>query len=432
MSGTLPDWLPHLPSGWNVKPFYTVMQERSQPNSALAETRVLSLSYGRVIDRDVDNNFGLLPASFEGYNIVEPDDIVMRLTDMQNDQRSLRTGRVVEKGIITSAYVTVTPGELLAPKFAHYLLHGYDLAKVYYGMGGGLRQSLKYADLKRMPVVVPPPEEQERIANFLDEQAARIDALIAEKERLVDRISELRDSEFSRVLTLGLRQEVETYPTGNPALPEIPAGWKLSRLKWVCSLLRDGTHTPPPRVDVGVPLLSVRNVQNGEFTFLPDDSLISEEDYLELNRSFEVRQGDVLLAVVGATMGKVAEVRDMGRPFQIQPSLAVMRPKPSEIGPTLLAAAIRAEYFQSLLWQNTGFSAQPGTYLGALADFPIPVPPHEEQSEIVAHLSRKGRDFENLIQHTVEHISRLREYRSSLISAAVTGQLDISTFKVAA
>ena len=272
----------------------------------------------------------------------------------------------------------------------------------------------------------PPPSEQERIANFLDDKAARIDALIAEKERLVERIAEMRNSEFSNAITFGLRPGVKTCFTENPALPEIPVGWKLSRLKWVCSLLRDGTHTPPPRVDVGVPLLSVRNVQKGEFTFLPDDSLISEADYLELNRSFEVRQGDVLLAVVGATMGKVAEVRDMGRPFQIQRSLAVMRPKESEIGATLLAAAIRSEYFQNLLWQNTGFSAQPGTYLGALADFPVPIPPLKEQQEIVAYLARKKRDFDNLTEHTFAHIARLREYRSSLISAAVTGQMDIS------
>ena len=147
MSGFLDDWLPPMPQNWRVQPLFTVATERVQPNTGFRESRVLSLSYGKVVERDVESNFGLLPETFESYNIVEPNDIVMRLTDLQNDQRSLRTGQVTEQGVITSAYVTIVPSADLTPRFAHYLLHGYDLAKVFYRMGGGLRQSLKYADL---------------------------------------------------------------------------------------------------------------------------------------------------------------------------------------------------------------------------------------------------------------------------------------------
>jgi len=183
-----------------MKPFYCVFTERNQPNVGLTVDKVLSLSYGRIVERDVESNHGLLPASFEGYNIVEPQDIVMRLTDLQNDQRSLRTGQVEERGVITSAYVTVTPAAEIKPRFAHYLLHGYDLAKLFYRMGGGLRQSMKFDDLKRMPVVLPPPADQQRIANFLDEQTARIDALIAEKELLICRLEEWRQAWLSSEL----------------------------------------------------------------------------------------------------------------------------------------------------------------------------------------------------------------------------------------
>jgi len=200
MSAQLADWLPPLPSGWSMKPFYCVFTERNQPNVGLTVDKVLSLSYGRIVERDVESNHGLLPASFEGYNIVEPQDIVMRLTDLQNDQRSLRTGQVEERGVITSAYVTVTPAAEIKPRFAHYLLHGYDLAKLFYRMGGGLRQSMKFDDLKRMPVVLPPPADQQRIANFLDEQTARIDALIAEKELLICRLEEWRQAWLSSEL----------------------------------------------------------------------------------------------------------------------------------------------------------------------------------------------------------------------------------------
>jgi len=278
---------------------------------------------------------------------------------------------------------------------------------------------------------LPSRDTQAAIANFLDQQTAGIDALIAEKKRLVERLQELKRAQLGQ-LAVGLDSGRPLKETGHPALPLIPRSWTLSRLKWVCSLLRDGTHQPPPRVDEGVPLLSVRNVQEGNFTFLPDDSFISEEHFLELNRSFDVRQGDVLLAVVGATMGKVAVVPAMGRTFHIQRSLAVARPRLDLTMSELLAAQMRSEYFQQLLWQNTGFSAQPGIYLGALGDFPIPIPPEEERGQIVAALSERASKVDTLVHHVRGHLHRLTEYRSSLISAAVTGQLNISEYKEAA
>ena len=266
---------------------------------------------------------------------------------------------------------------------------------------------------------------QERIANFLDEKTARIDALIAAKESLSHRMSELYQAEVTYLVTRGVLPGVELKPTGHPAISEIPDGWILSRVKWACTLVRDGTHQPPARVEQGVPLLSVRNLQAGEFNFLPDDSKISEADFLELNRSFDVRQNDVLLAVVGATMGKVAVVGEMDGPFHIQRSLALLRPRLEMLSSELLAAQIGADFFQKFLWQNTGFSAQPGTYLGELANFPVLVPPPMERRKIVDLLKEKKVAFNTMRVHVKTHIDRLREYRSSLISAAVTGQLNI-------
>ncbi|MFP3366291.1 restriction endonuclease subunit S, partial [Pseudoalteromonas sp. SIMBA_148] len=100
---------------------------------------VLSLSYGNIIKRDVDTNFGLLPESFNTYQIVDVGDIILRLTDLQNDKRSLRVGLAKEKGIITSAYLKLKPKDRLDSVFAYRLLHSYDTTKVYYGLGGGLR-----------------------------------------------------------------------------------------------------------------------------------------------------------------------------------------------------------------------------------------------------------------------------------------------------
>lgn len=145
--------------------------------------------------------------------LVQPGDIVFRLTDLQNDKRSLRSAIVEQKGIITFAYLAVEPKGAL-PKYLHYLFRSYDASKVFYSMGGGLRQSMKFDDLKRMPTILPPLVEQSKIVTFLDHETAKIDTLVAEQQWLIDLLKEKRQAVISHAVTKGL----------NPAAPVKPSG----------------------------------------------------------------------------------------------------------------------------------------------------------------------------------------------------------------
>ena len=113
---------------------------RRHKNTGMQEDNLLSLSYGRIVNKDIDTAEGLLPESFETYQIVDPGNIVMRLTDLQNDKRSLRQGFVTQRGIITSAYDALEVGKKHDPRFWFYVLLALDLAKYYYSLGGGVRQ----------------------------------------------------------------------------------------------------------------------------------------------------------------------------------------------------------------------------------------------------------------------------------------------------
>ena len=144
-------WIGSLPVDWTTKPLFAVMRAARRSNAGMIEDNLLSLSYGRVVRRDIDSLDGLLPDSFETYQIVEPNDIVFRFTDLQNDQRSLRSARVTERGIITSAYTAATPVGI-DQRYAAYLMRAYDTSKVFYGLGGGVRQSLNFADVRRSPL----------------------------------------------------------------------------------------------------------------------------------------------------------------------------------------------------------------------------------------------------------------------------------------
>jgi type I restriction enzyme S subunit len=227
------EWIDRIPTHWEVCPLFTIAREKDQRNRGNQMENVLSLSYGKVINRDVTDNFGLLPESFETYQIVLPGDIVLRLTDLQNDKRSLRVGLVREPGIITSAYVSLEMYRDIGPAYGYYLLHGYDVTKVFYGFGAGVRQTMKFEDLKRLPILKPPPSEQRAIAVVLDRETAKSDALVAKKERLIELLQEKRAALITRAVTKGLDPNVPMKDSGVEWLGAIPAHWEMKRLRHV-------------------------------------------------------------------------------------------------------------------------------------------------------------------------------------------------------
>ena len=188
------EYVGDIPAHWNIFPVYHYFGERKNKNSLGKENNLLSLSYGRIIRKDINSNGGLLPESFNTYNIIEAGDIVIRPTDLQNDKRSLRTGLVREHGIITSAYIALKPITQLNSGYYHYLLHAFDIMKVFYNMGNGVRQGLNYSEFSRLMVFEPPIEEQDAIVLFLDDRCDQINAIISDKKEQLETLEEYKKS----------------------------------------------------------------------------------------------------------------------------------------------------------------------------------------------------------------------------------------------
>lgn len=187
-------WVGMIPAHWPVHPVYTYFGERKNKNRFGVEDNLLSLSYGRVIRKDINTSDGLLPESFNTYNIVETGDIIIRPTDLQNDKRSLRTGLVKEHGIITSAYIDLCPIKKVDSRYFHFLLHAYDVMKVFYNMGNGVRQGLNYSEFSRLMVFEPSYDEQVAIADHLDAKCAEIDDTIAQKQEQLSTLEAYKKS----------------------------------------------------------------------------------------------------------------------------------------------------------------------------------------------------------------------------------------------
>lgn len=195
------EYVGYIPSSWEIHPVYYYFGERKAKNYALKEQNLLSLSYGKIIRKDINTNGGLLPASFNTYNIVETGDIIIRPTDLQNDKRSLRTGLVTEHGIITSAYIDLMPIGDINSEYFHYLLHAFDAMKVFYNMGNGVRQGLNYSEFSKLMIFAPSRKEQDDIVAYLKDTCTAIEETIALKKEQLETLEEYKKSVIYEYVT---------------------------------------------------------------------------------------------------------------------------------------------------------------------------------------------------------------------------------------
>lgn len=195
-------WIGMIPEHWEVRRLSQVAYEHFISNKNIHHQNLLSLSYGRIIRKDINTTEGLLPASFDTYQVVERGNIVLRLTDLQNDQKSLRVGLVREEGIVTSAYVCLgISNNSIAPEYLYNTLHSYDIKKLFYSMGGGLRQNLNWQGLKKIDIPLPPPEEQKAIVSYIEDKCNKINSLITELEGEIEYLKEYKQKLIADCVT---------------------------------------------------------------------------------------------------------------------------------------------------------------------------------------------------------------------------------------
>ena len=195
------NWIGEIPEYWEEKRLSQVATEYFVSNKMVHHQNLLSLSYGKIVRKNINTTEGLLPASFDNYQVVDDGIIVLRLTDLQNDHKSLRVGLAHEEGIVTSAYLSIKPRENITSEYLYEQLHCNDLHKVFYGMGDGLRQSLNWQGLKNLPIVVPPLTEQRAIVDYISSATSKIDKLISEKTKEMEYMKELRQRIISDAVT---------------------------------------------------------------------------------------------------------------------------------------------------------------------------------------------------------------------------------------
>ena len=275
--------------------------------------------------------------------------------------------------------------------------------------------------------------EQERIANFLDDKTARIDALISEKEQLVRSLEEYQYSYSSRLMTRGLDERVKTATNSFPEVGNVPAHWTVTPLKFLGEV-RSGVAKGKDLGDkdtVTLPYLRVANVQDGyvDLSTVLDIEVSSSEATRYL-----LRKGDVLMNEGGDNdkLGRGAVWQGQIEPCIHQNHVFAVRladPELADWVSRFTSTHAARTYFFLRSKQSTNLAS---INQSNVRELPIPMPPDAERRAVMAELQRIAKSTTALIEHAVEHITRLREYRSSLISAAVTGQLTFNELEVTA
>ena len=402
-------WDAKVPSHWEVHPGLAVLAENRRKNDGLIESQVLSLSYGRVVVKPVEKQRGLVPDSYESYQILVPGDIVVRPTDLQNDQASIRVGHVKDRGIVTSAYIGLRARGSWSDAYAYHYLAVVDSSKRIYGMGSGLRQQLGWPDLKRMPCLVPPPEEQAAIVKYLAHANARIDKAIAAKRRLIALLEEQSS---------GLRDQV--LRSGD---------WPRRRLKTLLDRVDQGVSPQAENQEPGPGewgVLKSGCVNGGSFRA---DQVKRLPDGFAIPEAMSVREGDLLVSRANGSphlVGSVARVSGLKHQAILSDKTFRLIPSPT-VDADFLALSMNAQAYRQQV--RTAISGAEGLAnnlpLSALKTFELVIPPLQVQRELVRMVEEEVSTLRLTMNRVTSEIALLQEFRTRLVADVVTGQVDV-------
>jgi type I restriction enzyme, S subunit len=294
---------------------------------------------------------------------------------------------------------------------------------------------LTIGTLNSFQVPFPPFSEQQAIVKFLDRETERIDRLVKRKRELIERLKERRTALISRTVTgglspadariAGLPENLIFKPSGLDWLGDIPAHWKPTPLKHiVVTPITDGPHTTPEFVPMGIPFVSAEAVWGGRIHLDAIRGFISSEDHAEYSQKYSPQKNDIYVVKSGSTTGKVA-INHLLEDFSIWSPLAAIRCDEQTALPAFIFFALSSDYFQGLVRVSWSFGTQPNIGMEVLENLIVILPPLAEQAAIAEYLNKETARLDGLVTNVEAAIERLQEYRTALITAAVTGKIDV-------
>lgn len=419
-------WLQKQPSHWRLKrlKFSTNLinnkvSVEDSPLPYLGLEHIESWT-GRKIDGEISNSEGLASSFVAGdvlFGKLRPYLAKVHLAQ--------------QAGLISSEALVVRSKDELHAEFLKYYMLSRDFINIVDSSTYGSKMPRASWDfIGNLPVLLPEVEEQRSIARFLDFKTAQIDALIAKNNSLLDKLAEKRTALISHAVTKGLDPSVPMKNSEVAWLGAVPAHWKVIPIKFSLDMpITDGPHSTPQFYDDGIPFLSAESVKNDRLDFSRRRGCISEDDHAFFSKKYKPKFGDVYMVKSGATTGAVARVETHDE-FNIWSPLAVLRPHPEKSITDYLFYVLKSKPFFYSVELSWSYGTQQNIGMGVISNIRIALPPIEEQQQICRHLAPLLRTIEAQKAKVDSVVERLREYRSAIITNAVTGKIDVRGFEI--
>lgn len=424
------EWLGEVPEGWGVGKFRHQFRESHEKIESDVVGSMLSVSGYRGIEvKDYDDeNRRRLDEELVGYRIVRPGQLVVNT--MWLNYAGLGVSEF--EGHVSPAYRSYDFRHAVDRRYFHHLLRSSIYVQGYTRLLTGIRPNslqMSREDLMDFPMVLPPPSEQTAIAAFLDQETAKIDALVAEQRQLIDLLREKRQAVISNAVTKGLNPDAPLKPTGIDWLGDVPEGWEVCQLKRVFKQVDYGISDSLSS-EGAIGILRMGNISEGQVVLddlkytdeVPSDLMLAKDDLL-FNRTNS-------LDLIGK-VGRFEPLDDSKISFASY--LVRLRLKDEAGSPRFFAyllntPAILSEARANALVAIGQCNLNPTRY----GQFWIALPPKAEQDAIANHLNGQTAKIDSLTATAETAITLLQERRAALISAAVTGKIDVRHISPAA
>ena len=410
-------WIGAIPSHWQVKRLGSFFTENTEKNTNLISTDAYKFNYGFLVKKNEDINSQDVIETYKKYTILRKNDIVINGLNLNYDFVSQRVAQSFHIGIITSAYLVLSPREQICSPYYCYLLKAMDTMKLFHGMGSGIRLTLSYKDLKNKPLPLPPKAEQEAIVKYLDKKTEQINQYIRLQEQQIQGLQELKQSIIARTVTRGLDPKAPLRPSGIAWIGAIPSHWQVKRLKKQINFINGYAFDSNLfKIDGDTPVIRIGDIVDGKISY---NNTIGV-NYNSSLSSFEIKPNDILIAMSGATVGKtgIASFSDRG---YINQRVGIIRTQKYRY----IYYALNSNKFEQYIQLKSNGAAQPNISSSLIQDYPILLPPVEEQEAIVKYLDEKTEQINLLISKTEASIALMKEFKQSLIADAVTGRINV-------
>lgn len=412
-------WNKTVPSHWKVHRGKNVFYNKKTLNTSYESDNVLSLTLKGVINNNIDNPIGLVPKDYATYQVFNKNDLVFKLIDLENYKTS-RVGIVHEKGIMSSAYIRLVNKVDICYRYYYYLYYDLYLRGVYNNLGAGVRSTLSASDLLNIEIILPPRPEQDQIVRYLDWQLSKINKLIKAKKKQIELLNEQKQAIINKAVTKGLDDTVPMKDSGVDWLGEIPEGWDVCRCKYLFkeSDLRSTTGTET-HLSMSQKLGLIPDNQLNERRMLSENYIGGKLCFIE----------NLVLNRLKAHLGVFALSKYDG---VISPDYTVLRINKEKILPKYAEYVLRCNDCRKELRIRVrgvveGFWR---LYTDDFNTITLPVPSIEKQQEILEFIEIQNDSFIKALILIEKELDLLTEYKTALISAVVTGKVDVQDIEI--